>query len=91
VIAVEVERGRAPEVAPPGGEDLGASAFLGGEEGDYLTEDLAGEAADAVEIFTRSTIGSSRRCRRTTALERGGLPLPAARTARLHVLWPARN
>jgi hypothetical protein len=100
VIEVEVERRRAPEVAPPLGEDLGATALLDGEEGDYLSEDLVGEAADAVnEIFiwsasvvvTRSRIGRSRRWRRTTALRRGGLPLPCASTVRLHLLWTARN
>jgi hypothetical protein len=55
--AVEVERGGAPEVAPPGGEDLGARAVFGGEEGDYLTEEVVGEVADAVHassIFARS-------------------------------------
>jgi hypothetical protein len=48
VTVVEVERGGAPEAAPPGGEDLGARAFLGGEEGDDFPEDGVGEVADAV-------------------------------------------
>jgi hypothetical protein len=55
--AVEVERGGAPEVAPPAGEDLGARAVFGGEKGDDLTEEVVGEAADDVDassIFTRS-------------------------------------
>jgi hypothetical protein len=46
--AVEVERGGAPEAAPPGGEDLGARAFLGGKERDDFSEDGVGEVADAV-------------------------------------------
>jgi hypothetical protein len=37
VTAVEVERGGAPEMAPPGSEDLGAGGILGGEERDNLT------------------------------------------------------
>ena len=37
VTAVEVERGGAPEMAPPVGEDLGAGGILGGEERDDLT------------------------------------------------------
>jgi len=32
VCAVEDERGGEPDVAPPGGEDLGTSSFLGGEK-----------------------------------------------------------
>ena len=47
--AVEVERRGAPDVAPPGREDLGAGAVLGAEEGDDLTEDGVGEVADAVD------------------------------------------
>ena len=38
----EVERGGAPEVAPPGGEDLGAGAFPGGEERDDVAENVVG-------------------------------------------------
>lgn len=48
---VEVERGGEPEVAPSGGERLGADGVLGGEEGDDLTEDGVGEAADAVDAI----------------------------------------
>jgi hypothetical protein len=48
VTAVKVKRRRAPEVAPLGSEDLGAGAFLGGEERDDLAEDSVGEGADAV-------------------------------------------
>jgi hypothetical protein len=47
-VAVEVEGGGAPEVAPPGGEDLGAGAALGGEEGYDVGEDGVREVADAV-------------------------------------------
>lgn len=35
-------------MAPPGREDLGASALVGGEAGDDLAEDGVGEVADAV-------------------------------------------
>lgn len=47
-VAVEVERGGAPEAAPTGGEDLGAGAVDGGEEVDDVAQDAVGEAADAV-------------------------------------------
>jgi hypothetical protein len=47
-VAVEVEGGGAPEVAPPGRKDLGADAVLGGEEGDDVGEDGVREVADAV-------------------------------------------
>ena len=40
--AVEVERGGAPQVAPPGGQDRGAPGFLGGEERDDVLEDGVG-------------------------------------------------
>lgn len=49
VVAVEDERGGAPDAVPPGGEDLGARGFLGGEERDYLAEEIVGEDADAVD------------------------------------------
>jgi hypothetical protein len=94
VIEVEVERRRAPEAAPPGGDGLGASALLGGEEGDYLSEDLVGESVDEIFICSarsRTRIGRCRRWRRTTALKHGGLPLPCASIACLHLLWTARN
>jgi hypothetical protein len=48
VTTVEVKRGGAPEMAPPGREDLGAASFLGGEERDDVAEDGIGEVADAV-------------------------------------------
>ena len=44
----EVERRRAPERAPPGGERLSARAVLGGEERDDVAEDLVGEKADQI-------------------------------------------
>jgi len=47
--AVEVERGGAPDVAPPGGEGLDAGGVPGGEEGDDFAEDGVGEAADVVD------------------------------------------
>jgi len=50
VRCVEDERGGEPDVAPPGGEDLGATGFLSGEKRNYLTEDGVGEAADAVDV-----------------------------------------
>jgi hypothetical protein len=37
-------------VAPPGGEDLGTGAFLGGEKRDDVAEDDVGEVADAVFV-----------------------------------------
>ena len=46
---VEIERGGAPEVAPPGREDLGAGAVLDGEEGDDVAEVIVVEVADAVD------------------------------------------
>jgi len=45
---VEVEGRGAPEGAPPGGEDLGAGAFLGREERDDAAQDLVGEKADQI-------------------------------------------
>lgn len=48
VLAVEVERRGAPDVAPPRLDDLGADGLLGGEERDDLAEDRVGEVADAV-------------------------------------------
>jgi len=50
VSAVDDERGGEPDMAPPGGEDLGATDFLGGEKRNYLTEDGVGETADAVDV-----------------------------------------
>jgi hypothetical protein len=56
VTAVKVERGGAPEMAPPSGEDLGAGGILGGEERDDLTQNGVGEEADSVDpIFFFST------------------------------------
>jgi hypothetical protein len=43
-----VERGGAPKVAPPGGEDLSAGAVGGGEEVDDVAQDAVKEAAEAV-------------------------------------------
>ena len=57
-------------MAPPGREDLCASAFLGGEEGDDVAEDGVGEIADVV--------GAS-----TLVLTNSPPPL-SARAARLH-------
>jgi hypothetical protein len=51
VMTDKVERRRAPEVAPSGREDLGAGAFFGGEQGDYVAEDGIGEGADMVYAF----------------------------------------
>jgi hypothetical protein len=52
---VEVERVRAPDVAPPGCKYLGVGALLGGEQGDDLVEDSVGYQADAIGgVFTRS-------------------------------------
>ena len=53
--AVEVQRGGAPDVPPPGRQDLGAGTFLGGEEGDDLPEDGVGEGADAVGAGSSSS------------------------------------
>jgi len=39
-------------VAPPGGEDPGPSAVLGGEEGYDLVEGVVGEGADAIFAFS---------------------------------------
>jgi hypothetical protein len=81
-------------MTPPGGEVLGASTLLDREEGDYLCEDHVGEAADVVEIsslFTCSACIVLIRSRSWTGLERGGFPLPRARIARLHLLWPERD
>jgi hypothetical protein len=72
------------------------------EEGDYLCEDHVGEAADVVEISSlvtcsasivliRSRILSCGCHRSWTALEHGGFPLPRARIAGLHLLWPERD
>jgi hypothetical protein len=44
----EVERRRAPEVAPSAGEGLRAAAVLGGEDGDDGAEDIIGKAADEI-------------------------------------------
>lgn len=45
---IEVERGvAAPDTAPAGRQDLGAGAFVQGEEGDDFAEDDVGEVADA--------------------------------------------
>jgi hypothetical protein len=63
-VAVEVEGGGAPEVAPPGGEDLGAGAALGGEEGDDVGEDGVREVADAVDGGGASFLALARSGRR---------------------------
>lgn len=47
-VDVEVERGGAEEVAPPGGEGLGAGAVLGGEQRDDAAESVDGQVADLV-------------------------------------------
>jgi len=61
VTAVEVERGGAPEMAPPGGEDLGAGGILGGEERDDLTHNGVREAADSVDPIFFLSADSRRR------------------------------
>jgi len=61
VTDVEVERGGAPEMAPPGGEDLGAGGILGGEERDDLTQNGVGEEADSVDPIFFFCSGSRRR------------------------------
>ena len=91
--AVEVERGGAPEVAPPGREDLGAGAVLGGEEGDDLAQDSVGDLADAVLggpfAFAFSRSGLRPLVAGGSASRRRPLPLLPARTrsasARLHL------
>lgn len=45
---VEVEQRGAPHVAPAAGEDGGAGALVGFEEGDYGAKDPAREAADQI-------------------------------------------
>ena len=62
---VEVKRGGTPEVAPPLGEDLGAGAVVGREEGDDLPEDGVGEGADVVDAS--SSIAFIRSGRRTAS------------------------
>lgn len=52
---VEIERGGVPEVAPPGGEGLGAGALVCGEEGDDFFEHSVGQVADAVHQFFLSS------------------------------------
>ena len=51
-------------MAPLGSENLGAGAFVGGEEGDDVAEDGVGEAAGAVDasfiFFAHSGIGRFR-------------------------------
>lgn len=48
--AIDVERGGgAPDVAPPGSQDLGADAVVDGEEGDDVAEDAVREVAEAVD------------------------------------------
>jgi len=60
VAAVKVERGGAPEMAPPGGEDLGAGGILGGEARDDLTQNGVAEAADSVHPVFFLSVGSRR-------------------------------
>lgn len=72
--AVEIKRGGEPEVAPPGREDSGAGAFLGGEEGDDVAEHGVGEGADVVgasSVFLHTGRGRS--------------PPLRARTPRIHL------
>jgi hypothetical protein len=93
---VEVKGGRAPEVSPPGGEDLGAGAIFRGEEGDDFPENGVGEGADVVDassaIFTRSgrrtASGPSPRRPRFRAARSGRrrFPLPGSSTGRIHLL-----
>lgn len=59
IAAVEVERGGAPEVSPPGGEDLGACGLLGWEEGDDVAQYGVGEAADVAHASTVAVLISS--------------------------------
>jgi hypothetical protein len=47
---VEIERGKAPEVAPTRGEDLCAGDILGGEKQNDVAEDAIREVADTVAI-----------------------------------------
>lgn len=54
VAQVEVERSGAPEVAPPGGEQLRASGVVGWEAGDDLAEGVVGEEADLGGAARRS-------------------------------------
>jgi hypothetical protein len=61
VTAVEVERGGAQEMAPPGGEDLGAGGIPGGEERDHLTQNGVREEADSVDPISFLSAGSRRR------------------------------
>jgi hypothetical protein len=46
---VEIKRSGTPEVAPPGRQDSGTGAVLGGEEGDDLAEDGVWEVSDAID------------------------------------------
>jgi hypothetical protein len=73
VAAFEVKRSGTPEVAPPGGQDSGAAAVLGGEEGDDLVKNGIGEGADVV--YASSIFIVPRRHRS---------PPPGTRTTRLH-------
>jgi hypothetical protein len=59
VCAIKDERGDDPDVAPPGGEDLGMSSFLGGEKRNYLIEDGIGEAVDAVDVVFAATVAAA--------------------------------
>lgn len=47
----EVERRGAPDVAPAAGEDGGAGALVGAEEGDDAAQDAVREAADQIRLL----------------------------------------
>ena len=78
---VKVERGGAPEVAPPGREDLGAGAVLGGEEGDDGAEDVIGEFADEIPVADELAIPVPRPAPLGRGFRRLLLPLHAPRLA----------
>ena len=79
----EVERRRAPERAPPGGERLRARAILGGEERDDVAEDLVGEKADQIGAGA-SASGTRRRFMAARLLLQGALPLRLGAGGRTH-------
>jgi hypothetical protein len=86
----KVERGAAPEVAPPRGEKDCLHGTLDGEEGDNDAEDLIGEAANEIKTRIVATARVNLACQRTLQFRLVPPPLLGYRSCYI-ILTPPRK